>query len=351
LSYQREFAEKINVGIIGIGSHGYRNILPLMNYLPVRIKAVCNRTADVGRITAAQYACAHYQTPGEMYDREDIDAVLINVSPQLHPSLAIEALDRGKHVWVEKPVATRAREVEEMIAHRGDKVVVVGFKKIFMPAAQKAIEIAHSPKYGNPRSILAVYPMTIPGNGREILETGGAPNWLINGVHPLSFLMAVGGKVSAVTAVCNDAGNGILAIRFASGAFGTLHLASGPQPRLERYAVYADHWQMDIENTRISLYRGIPGVHGKMTNYAPEGDDGGAVVWEASNCQAGLENKAEFTQGMYASMMHFCECILGNKAPDKGTLEFALEMMKVYEAGLLSGGSAIGIHQLPSGNG
>jgi predicted dehydrogenase len=336
LSYQREFAEKINVGIIGIGSHGYRNILPLMNYLPVKVKAVCNRTADVGRMTAAQYGCAHYQIPREMYDQEDIDAVFINVSPQLHPSLVIEALDRGKHVWVEKPVATRAREVEEMIAHRKDKVIVVGFKKIFMPAAQKAIEIAYSPKYGNPRSILAVYPMTIPGNGREILENGDAPNWLINGVHPLSFLMAVGGKVSAVTAICNDAGNGILAIQFVNGAFGTLHLASGPQPRRERYSVYADSWQLDIENTRIALYRGIPAVYGRTTNYAPEGDDSGAVVWETQNCQASLENKAEFTQGMYAAMMHFCECVLKNKIPDKGTLEFALEMMKVYEAALLS---------------
>jgi predicted dehydrogenase len=44
---------------------------------------------------------------------------------------------------------------------------------------------------------------------------------------------------------------------------------------------------------------------------------------------------------MYAAMMHFCECVLQNKAPDKGTLEFALEMMKVYEAGLLSEGRTI----------
>ena len=341
MTYQREFDTRINVGVIGIGSHGYRNILPLMNYLPVTVKAVCNRTAAVGRITAAQYGCAHYQSPQEMYDREDIDAVFINVSPKLHPAMVIEALDRGKHVWVEKPVATRASQVEEMIAHRKDRVVVVGFKKMFMPAAQKAIEVAHSPKYGNVRSILAVYPMTIPGNGREVLDKGDAPNWLINGVHPLSFLMAVGGRVSAVTAICNEARNGILAIQFANGAFGTFHLSSGPPPRLERYAVYADKWQIDVENTRVTLYRGIPGTHGKITSYAPEGDDSGAVVWEISNCQAGLENKAEFTQGMYAAMMHFCECVLNKKAADKGTLEFALEMMKVYEAGLLSEGKTI----------
>jgi predicted dehydrogenase len=344
LSYQREFDKKINVGIIGIGSHGYRNILPLMNYLPVSVKAVCNRNADVGRITAAQYACAHYRSPRDMYDREDIDAVFINVSPSQHPLLVIEALDRGKHVWIEKPIATRAREVEEMITHRKDKVVIAGFKKAFMPAAQKAIEIARSPKYGNLRSILAVYPMTIPGNGREILETGETPNWLNNGVHPLSFLMAVGGRVAAVTAICNEARNGILAIQFANGVFGTLHMSSGPQPRLERYGVYGDNWQMDIENTKITLHRGIPFVYSTTTNYAPEGDDSGAVVWDISNCLATLENKAEFTQGMYDEMMYFCECVLKCKAPKRGSLEFALEMMKVYEAGLLSEGRTIYIN-------
>jgi hypothetical protein len=44
---------------------------------------------------------------------------------------------------------------------------------------------------------------------------------------------------------------------------------------------------------------------------------------------------------MYAAMLHFCECVLNSKAAEKGTLEFALEMMKVYEAALLSDGKTI----------
>src|SRR5450759_4079159 len=114
MSYQRDFGKRINIVIIGIGSHGYRNILPMMNYLPVKIKAVCNRNAAVGRVTAEQYSCTHYQKTKDMYEKEDLDAVFINVSPKLHPQLVIEALDSGKHVWIEKPVATRAYEVAEM---------------------------------------------------------------------------------------------------------------------------------------------------------------------------------------------------------------------------------------------
>jgi len=67
------------------------------------------------------------------------------------------------------------------------------------------------------------------------------------------------------------------------------------------------------------------------------------VVWEPSNCLATLENKALFTQGMYAEMMYFCDCVLKNVPPEMGTLEFSLELMKVYEAGLLSGGRTMHI--------
>ena len=341
MTYQREFPERINVGLIGIGSHAYRNILPAMNYLPVRVKALCSRNGDVGRVTANQYGCRHYQTPAEMYDNEDIDAVFISVSPQLHPGFMIEALDQGKHVWVEKPVAVRAHEVEMALAHRKDRVVVVGYKKVFSPATAKAVEIVNSPRYGQLQSLLAVYPMTIPPDGPRVLESGEVTNWLNNGVHPVSFMMAVGGKVASVTALCNRAGCGALVMEFANGATGTFHMSSGPQPRFERYGVYGKHWLLEIENSRITLQRGIPFAYKETTNYAPEGDDSGAIVWEPSNCLATLENKALFTQGLYFEMQHFCDCILQKIRPDKGTLEFSLELMKVYEAGLLSRGKTI----------
>ncbi len=343
MSYQREFARRINVGIIGAGSHGYRNILPVMNYLPVRITAICDPHAELGALTAQQYGCQYYANTRAMYEHADIEAVFICVSPKLHPQLVIEALDTGKHVWVEKPIATRAAEVAEMIAHRKNQVVVVGLKKAFMPATAKTIEIVNSPQYGNLRSLLAVYHMTMPANGQEILDTKDTPNWLRNGVHPLAFLMAVGGKVATVTTIANATGHGLVALQFANGVIGNLHMASGPQPNLESYGAYGDNWQLEIADTRITLQRGIPFDYRRTTNYAPAGDEGGAIVWEASNCLATLENKALFTQGFYQETKYFCDCVLKGETPVQGTLEFAQEMMQVYEAGLLSGGKPIAI--------
>jgi predicted dehydrogenase len=183
--------------------------------------------------------------------------------------------------------------------------------------------------------------MSIPDNGKEVLKNKETPNWLRNGVHPLAFLMAVGGKVSAVTAHCNQFGYGAFILQFANGAIGNLHMSSGPQPDLESYGVYGDKWQMEINNTKITLQRGISFNYSETVNYAPEGDESGAIVWDTSNCLATLENKALFTQGFYNETMYFCECVLAGKNPELGTLEFALEMMKVYEAGLVSDGKTI----------
>jgi len=343
MTYQRDFERKLNVAIIGVGSHCYRNILPVMNYLPVTIKALCDKDEALVKAAAGQYGqCSYYTDSSDMYDKEPLDAVFLAVSPQAHPKLAIQAFEAGVHVWMEKPVAMRASEVEDMIAHRKDRIAVVGLKKAFMPAAQKALEVVHSPQYGGLNSILAVYPMTLPEDGRDILAHRKFHNWLGNGCHPLALMMAVGGKVAAVTAHKQSSGNGTLLLDFANGVAGSFHLARGPQP-VESYSLFADKWHMHIDNSmKVTLQRGNPEFrYGETTNYIPSGFDSGAIVWEPQNCLATLENKALFTQGFYHELMYFCECVLHNQLPQKGTLEFALEIMQVYEAALLSDNKTI----------
>lgn len=332
--------------MIGIGSHTYRNLLPTMNFLPVNLRAICvKKDIERAKITAAQYGgCSVYQDSAKMYEKEELDAVFICVSPQAHPNLVCEALDAGLHVWLEKPPAIRASEVEEMIKHRGNRVAVVGFKKAFMPSAVKAREVAQAEEYGDLKSCLAIYPMSLPQEGAQVLEERRFTNWLSNGVHPLSFLVSVGGKVAAVTTHTNKQGYGVCILEFENGVVGNFHMASGPHP-LETYALYGEDWHLTIANSsRVILQRGIPFEYKTSTTFAPEGDDSGAIVWEASNCLATLENKALFIQGLFNEMKYFCDCILSEQTAEQGSLEFALEVMRVYEGALHSNGQTVKIH-------
>ena len=311
------------------------------------LRAVCDIDLQRARVTASQYGAEScYDNAGEMYRNEDLDAVFLCVSPKLHPELTCEAFDAGLHVWLEKPPAMRASEVEGMIRHRKDRVAVVGFKKAFMPSTQKVIEIFSTEGYGPLKTLLAEYTMSVPEDGKRILREREFTGWLANGCHSLSLMMAVGGPVSAVSVHRGQHGGGACILEYESGAVGNLHLAAGApmsQP-VERYSFFGNNCHMAIDNShRVTLQRGIPFQYGKTTTYAPPGIDSGAVVWEPQNALATLENKALFTQGIYNEMRYFCDRVLSGGQAEMGSLEFALDIMKVYEAALLSTGDRIEI--------
>ncbi len=101
MSYQREFEKRLNVGLVGVGSHAYRNILPAMHFLPVNLRGLCDIKLDLVKRTADEYRVnACYANASEMYRSEELDAVFLCVSPEMHPELACEALDAGLHVWM-----------------------------------------------------------------------------------------------------------------------------------------------------------------------------------------------------------------------------------------------------------
>jgi len=310
------------------------------------VKAVCDIDLELARTTARQYGATGYGSTADLYANEELDAVFLCVSPRHHPGLAREAFEAGLHVWMEKPPAMRAQEVGEMIRRRGDRVCVVGFKKAFMPATDKAVELFKDGEFGPIRSVLGVYPMDIPSGGEQVLRDGVHTNWLANGCHPLSFLIAVGGRVSGVIVHRGVHGGGVCVLEYASGAIGTLHLAEGAsssQP-VESYSIFGTNAWMTIDNcNRVTLQRGIPFEYGQTVSFAPAGIESGAIVWEPQNMLGTLENMALFTQGMVAEMRYFCDCVLGGVSAERGSLEFALHLMEVYEAALVSEHTKIAI--------
>lgn len=344
MEYQRSAERYVRIGIVGAGSHSYRNILSTLTYLPVELVAVADVDRDTAESTARQYAANAYTSATEMYANEQLDAVLLCVSPQLHPDLTIEAFQSGLHVWMEKPVGVVASDVERMLAAQGDRVCVVGYKKAFMPAIRKAVELIENDADGPLRTLMGTYPMDIPGGGDAIIARREAPNWLINGCHPLSALLAVGGPVDTVAVHRSRYGGGHCILNHENGAVTDLVLAEGApmfQP-FEQYLFVAGNRTIQIDNSRRLTYqRGIEFAYATGTSFTNPGTDSGAVVWEAQDGLNTLENKAVFTQGLWGELDHFCRAILDGEQATLGTLEFALELMRVYEAALLSDSSLV----------
>jgi len=349
MSYQRDFQNKLNVGVVGIGSHCYRNILPALHYLPVRLLAFCDVNLELAQRTAGEYGVSRcYASSTEMYCNEKLDAVILCVGSGQHPALACEAFAAGLHVWMEKPAAVRLSQVEEMLRKRGDRVAVVGFKKAFMPAVEKFREILAQEKHQPVRSILAQYPVVVPTDGPAILRDGRFTNWLGNGCHPLSFMIALGGPVDAVTVHHGRNDTSVVILEYVSGAIGTLHAVSGGsfQPH-EIYTVYANDANLVLDNClRITYQRGAKLEYDLSTSYAPPGFDQGAIVWEPQNTLSTLENVSLMTQGVYGSLRSFCDQAQGGPRRHDGSLEFARDVAVAYEAALLSEGKRIELREI-----
>jgi hypothetical protein len=217
-----------------------------------------------------------------------------------------------------------------------------------MPATDKAIELFVTGDYGPIRTLLGVYPISVPPGGSRALRENDVNQLMrwTNSCHPLAFLVAVGGPVVGVTVHHARLGGGVCVLQHESGAVGTLHLAAGgngTQP-LERYMVFGESAHLSVDNvTRVTLQRGIPFEYGRTVSFAPQGTDTGAVTWEPQNMLSTLENMSLFTQGVYAEMRYFCDCVLAEQKAERGSLEFALHLMRIYEAALMSTGDCVAV--------
>ena len=110
--------EKVKFGIIGIGNMGSTHVVNISSLNNCELTAVCDIDPEAfKRIDEGIRAKLKLFTDPEKFLKEaDIDAVVISVPHYSHPDLAILAMQQGKHIIVEKPIAVHKAEAERMIA-------------------------------------------------------------------------------------------------------------------------------------------------------------------------------------------------------------------------------------------
>lgn len=119
----------LRVGVIGIGWAGETHLKSYLQLPDVQVLALAgleeDRLASLGEMYNVPHLYPDYQ---EVIIRDDLDAVSVCAPNHLHAVIAIAALEQGKHVLCEKPLARSGSEAEEIVqaavnAHRVLKVV------------------------------------------------------------------------------------------------------------------------------------------------------------------------------------------------------------------------------------
>ena len=141
-------SNKIHIALAGAGGFVKGMHIPNLQALSrhYQIHAVASRTGSNASNTAkqvgAQYCTTNYQ---KILNDPKVDAILIGTRHNQHASMVIEALQAGKHVLVEKPLALTQNELEIIRrfyeTNQQTPVLLIGFNRRFSPFAQRAKEL------------------------------------------------------------------------------------------------------------------------------------------------------------------------------------------------------------------
>ncbi|SDS64725.1 Predicted dehydrogenase [Pseudarthrobacter equi] len=247
-----------SLGVAAIGyafmgkahSNAWRNVASFFDVPAFEQKVLVGRDATAVAEAATRYGWAESATDWrEVIDRDDIHIIDICAPGWMHAEIAIAALEAGKHVLVEKPLANTLAEAELMTAAaakaraRGVQSMI-GFNYRRVPALALARELIAEGRLGTVRHVRAAYlqdwladdqsPMTWRLR-KETAGSGALGDIASHAIDQVLYLL--GDQVTEVTGRLhtfvpqrpggNSAGEGLEDVTVDDAAWATLSLASG----------------------------------------------------------------------------------------------------------------------------
>ncbi|MDX6504839.1 MAG: hypothetical protein QOE29_1964, partial [Gaiellaceae bacterium] len=172
-------AEPLRVGVIGCGAIATAVHLRVLRALPgARVTAVADPSPEA-RERAGRLApgAALHAGAGELLARSDVDAVVVTAPSGLHAELALATLASGRHLYLEKPIATTLADGERVAAaaRAAGVVAAVGFNWRFQPLVARARELVRAGTIGELRAASSVFcePARLPAWKQRRADGGG----------------------------------------------------------------------------------------------------------------------------------------------------------------------------------
>lgn len=255
---------RTKVGLVGCGAvaelhanHGYAALSDT-----VELAAVCDRRDDRANLIATPFGATIYNDFDAMLRNDQIEAVDLCVPHPLHASLALKALRAGRHVLVEKPIATSVADAEQMVeeADRRNLTLCVSENYPFLEPFRRAKQLIESGDIGRLVTLRShrlgyLAGIWLRDGWRQNSELAGGGMLLDQGCHYTNILRMFGGEIEAVAAFATTSrpdwkgeDTATLILRFSSGLIGEALYCWGTRtPDLGREAyVFGEKGSLDV---------------------------------------------------------------------------------------------------------
>jgi NDP-hexose-3-ketoreductase len=181
--------DPVRVGVLGCASIAWRKMLPAMVAAPsTTVVAVASRDAAKAAKFAAEFGAEAVPGYDELLARDDIEAVYLPLPTGMHHPWALATLRAGKHVLVEKPLATTLDQATELVelAAKGRLVLRESFMFLYHAQHRRVRDLVAEGAIGELRTFTGAFgiPPLPAGDVRYQKELGGGA-LLDVGVYPI----------------------------------------------------------------------------------------------------------------------------------------------------------------------
>jgi predicted dehydrogenase len=190
-------SERVGFAVVGLGRLALEQILPAFGECKhARLAALVSGTPDKLKATATHYGVPEknlysYETYDRLRDNPDVDVIYVVLPNSMHREYTVRGAEAGKHILCEKPMATNAKECEEMISacQKASRKLMIAYRMQYEPYNREIIRMARAAELGALQSFTT-----------ENCQTQGDPNqWR------LKKAMAGGGALPDIGLYCLNA--------------------------------------------------------------------------------------------------------------------------------------------------
>lgn len=270
-----------SIGLVGAGNFASSILLPALKTAGGRVRTIASTNGLSATLLARKFGISQSTTDyRHILNDPTIDLCVIATRHDSHAQLAMAALQAGKHVFVEKPLAIYTHELQPLIdqQQRSNRILMVGFNRRFSPYAQKMKALLGSNRAGDlPMNVVVTInagavPVTswvhdrAVGGGRILGEVCHFVDLItfLAGSRVLSVCLSAMGKQPTET---SDSAS--LLLRYENGSTGVINYFSNGSKAYakERVEVYSQERTLVLDNFRTLTgygFRGFSRMAGKQ---------------------------------------------------------------------------------------
>ena len=259
--------EVLNFGILGCGLVANIHAEALSHIQEAKLIGVADYIPSLAQTFAQQQGVKAYADYAEMLADPELDVVCVCTPSCFHAPNAKEALQKGKHVVLEKPMALTEKEADELIAvcDSTDRYLTVISQLRFSEDVVKVKELIQQNAFGK-ISLCDLYMKywrseeyysSSPWKGTKKFDGGGAlMNQGIHGIDLLEYIMGpikdLQGKIKTLSHAIEVEDTAVALLEFENGALGVIEASTCAYPGFDRrIQIHGDKGYVILEENRI----------------------------------------------------------------------------------------------------